>query len=117
MDKDFSISKVSFGSILTPVGCSLLLYGFASYIQVVPGSDLSSLLLIYGFVGGLLGFALLFAHVLPRGASPVLRLSPHAPHAVVHQCTTCSPNAPHAIAWAALSITAAALHCTGHFRG
>lgn len=62
-DSDFSISKVSFGSILTPLGTGLLLYGFGAYFTLLPGTDLSSLMLIYGFPMSLLGFALSYAQV------------------------------------------------------
>lgn len=62
-DTDFSISKVSFGSILTPAGSFLLLYGFGAYFTFFPGGDLSSLMLIYGFPMALLGFALSYAQV------------------------------------------------------
>lgn len=62
-DKEFAISKVSFGSILTPVGSFLLVFGFGAYFQLWGGGDLSSLALIYGFPMALLGFALFYAQV------------------------------------------------------
>ncbi|GFR46001.1 hypothetical protein Agub_g7479 [Astrephomene gubernaculifera] len=64
-DKEFNISKVSFGSILTPVGLGLLFWGFGAYITVLPGADLSSIFLIYGFPISLLGFALSYAKLEP----------------------------------------------------
>eukprot|EP01025_Chloroclados_australasicus_P064488 TRINITY_DN8625_c0_g1_i2.p2 TRINITY_DN8625_c0_g1~~TRINITY_DN8625_c0_g1_i2.p2 ORF type:complete len:282 (+),score=20.04 TRINITY_DN8625_c0_g1_i2:33-848(+) len=64
-DTGFSLAKISFGSILAPVGVTLLVYGFASYIEILPGSSASSLLLIYGFIGALLGFALKYAELKP----------------------------------------------------
>lgn len=64
-DKDLSISKISFGSILTPVGVGLLVYGFGAYFTMLPGSDISSLLLIYGFPISVLGFALSYAQLEP----------------------------------------------------
>lgn len=62
-DSEFAISKVSFGSILTPVGLGLMLYGFGAYGFGLPGGDLSSLMLIYGFPISVLGFALSYAQV------------------------------------------------------
>ncbi len=67
-DDEFSISKVSFGSILTPVGLGLLFWGFGAYFTLLPGADLSSIMLIYGFPISLLGFALNYAKV--RAAAP-----------------------------------------------
>lgn len=64
-DSEFSISKVSFGSILTPVGLGLLGFGFTAYFNILPGGDISSLLLIYGFPISLLGFALSYAQLDP----------------------------------------------------
>jgi hypothetical protein len=64
-DADFAISKVSFGSILTPVGSALLVYGFGAFFQLLPGADLSSVMLIYGFPICVLGFALSYAQLDP----------------------------------------------------
>ena len=64
-DTDFSISKVSFASILTPLGVGLLVYGFGAYFMLLPGADISSLLLIYGFPISVLGFALSYAQLAP----------------------------------------------------
>lgn len=64
-DNEFSISKVSFGSILTPVGLGLLFWGFGAYFTLLPGADLSSIMLIYGFPISLLGFALNYAKLDP----------------------------------------------------
>lgn len=67
------MSKISFGSILTPVGLGLLGYGFGAYIGLLPGADLSSVMLIYAFPISLLGFALSYAQVrgpLPRADHP-----------------------------------------------
>ncbi|KXZ52377.1 hypothetical protein GPECTOR_9g421 [Gonium pectorale] len=64
-DSEFSISKVSFGSILTPIGLGLLIWGFGAYSTLLPGGDLSSLFLIYGFPISLLGFALSYAKLNP----------------------------------------------------
>lgn len=55
--------QISFGSILTPVGLGLLFWGFGAYFLLLPGADLSSLFLIYGFPISLLGFALSYAQV------------------------------------------------------
>lgn len=57
--------KVSFGAILTPVGLGLLGYGFGAFFQLLPGSSISSIMLIYGFPLSLLGFALSYAQLKP----------------------------------------------------
>lgn len=45
--------QVSFGSILAPIGLSLMVYGFGAFFQLLPGGDVSSLMLIYGgWLGG-----------------------------------------------------------------
>lgn len=41
--------QVSFGSILSPLGIGLMVYGFGAFFNLLPGGDVSSLLLIYGF--------------------------------------------------------------------
>ncbi|GBF99544.1 hypothetical protein Rsub_12350 [Raphidocelis subcapitata] len=64
-DGEFAISKISFGSILTPLGVGLLVYGFGAYFLLLPGADISSLLLIYGFPISVLGFALSYAQLAP----------------------------------------------------
>lgn len=64
-DNEFSISKISFGAILTPIGLGLLGYGFAAYFQLLPGADVSSVMLIYGFPISILGFALNYAQLKP----------------------------------------------------
>ena len=58
-------TQISFGSILTPIGVGLLTYGFGSFFQLLPGSDIAALLLIYGFPITLLGFALSYAQLRP----------------------------------------------------
>ena len=58
-------TQVSFGSILTPLGVGLLVYGFGAFIGALPGADLSSVILIYGFPIALLGFALSYAQLEP----------------------------------------------------
>lgn len=64
-EQQLRIERVSFGSILTPVGLGLLVYGFGAFFQLLPGGDVSSLLLIYGFPISLLGFALSYAQLKP----------------------------------------------------
>jgi hypothetical protein len=64
-EEPLRIERVSFGSILTPVGLGLLIYGFGAFFQMLPGGDVSSLLLIYGFPISLLGFALSYAQLRP----------------------------------------------------
>jgi hypothetical protein len=59
--------QVSYGSILTPLGVGLLVYGFGAFFQLLPGADLSSLMLIYGFPISVLGFALSYAQVSGGG--------------------------------------------------
>jgi hypothetical protein len=77
-DTDFSISKVSFGSILTPVGSVLLFFGFGAYFQLWGGGDISSVALVYGFPMAVLGFALTYAQVHELRASNVMSNMPHA---------------------------------------
>lgn len=60
-----SFAQISFGKILTPLGVGMLTYGFGSFFNLLPGGDVSSLLLIYGFVISLLGFALAYAQLVP----------------------------------------------------
>eukprot|EP00887_Chlorella_sp_A99_P002933 scaffold24.g2933.t1 len=60
-DQSVRIERVSFGSILTPLGLGLMTYGFGAFFQLLPGGDASSLLLVYGFPILLLGFALSYA--------------------------------------------------------
>ena len=43
----------------------LLVYGFGAFIGLLPGADLSSVILIYGFPIALLGFALSYAQLEP----------------------------------------------------
>lgn len=57
--------QVSFGTILSPLGLGLMVYGFCAYFSLLPGGDVSSLLLIYGFPLTLLGFALSYAQLPP----------------------------------------------------
>jgi hypothetical protein len=64
-DSEFSITKISYGSILTPVGLGLMVYGFGAYFTLLPGTDISSVLLIYGFPMSILGFALSYAQLEP----------------------------------------------------
>lgn len=61
----FRIEQISFGKILSPIGISLMVYGFGSFFGLLPGGDISSLLLIYGFPISLLGFALAYAQLKP----------------------------------------------------
>ncbi len=57
--------QISFGAILTPLGVGLLAYGFGAFFQLLPGTELSALMLIYGFPISLLGFALSYAQLKP----------------------------------------------------
>ena len=60
-----SLSTTSFGTIGLSVGLPLLAYGFCAYFQFLPGSDVSALMLIYGFPISLIGFALKYAELEP----------------------------------------------------
>lgn len=64
-EEGFSLAKVSFGDILSPVGTFLMIFGFGSYFQLLPGSSISGVALIYGFPMLLLGFALKYAQLDP----------------------------------------------------
>lgn len=64
-DNEFRIEKISFGSILTPVGLGLLVVGFGGYFQLIPGGDWAALELIYGFPLSILGLALGYAQLKP----------------------------------------------------
>jgi hypothetical protein len=44
-------------------GSALLAYGFGAYFALLPGGDVSSILLVYGFPMALLGAALSYAQV------------------------------------------------------
>lgn len=57
--------QISFGAILTPLGVGLLAYGFGAFFQLLPGTEASALMLIYGFPISLLGFALSYAQLKP----------------------------------------------------
>mmetsp|Transcript_37095 Transcript_37095/g.44842 ORF Transcript_37095/g.44842 Transcript_37095/m.44842 type:complete len:310 (-) Transcript_37095:178-1107(-) len=64
-DDEFSISKISFGSIGLSVGLTLLSYGFGAFFELLPGQSLSAVMLIYGFPISLIGFALQYAKLDP----------------------------------------------------
>lgn len=64
-EEGFRIERISFGSILTPLGVGLLAYGFCAFFGLAPGTDISPLMLIYGFPISLLGFALSYAQLAP----------------------------------------------------
>lgn len=64
-EEGFSLAKISFGDILSPVGTFLMIFGFGAYFQLLPGSDISGVALIYGFPMLLLGFALKYAQLDP----------------------------------------------------
>lgn len=61
----FRIEQISFGKILSPIGLGLLIYGFGAFFGLLPGGDISSIMLIYGFPLTLLGFALAYAQLEP----------------------------------------------------
>ena len=61
----FRIEQISFGKILSPIGIGLMSYGFGGYFGLLPGGDISSIMLIYGFPISLLGFALAYAQLKP----------------------------------------------------
>ena len=64
-EEGFSLAKISFGDILSPVGTFLMIFGFGAYFQLLPGSSISGVALIYGFPMLLLGFALKYAQLDP----------------------------------------------------
>ncbi|KAH7686190.1 hypothetical protein IHE45_04G087700 [Dioscorea alata] len=57
-DSDFSLAKVSFGTIGLTLGCTLLSYGFGAYFNILPGSEWSAIMLTYGFPIAIIGMAL-----------------------------------------------------------
>ena len=61
----FRIEQISFGKILSPIGIGLMSYGFGAFFGLLPGGDISSIMLIYGFPISLLGFALAYAQLKP----------------------------------------------------
>jgi hypothetical protein len=64
-DEGFNLATTSFGTIGLSVGVPLLVYGFFSFFNFIPGGSVSSLLLIYGFIISLIGFALKYAQLDP----------------------------------------------------
>jgi hypothetical protein len=64
-DTEISITKTSFGTIGLVVGVALLSYGFGAYFTVLPGSEVSALMLTYGFPLSVIGFALKYAELKP----------------------------------------------------
>ena len=64
-DEGFNLATTSFGTIGLSVGLPLLVYGFFSFFNFIPGGSVSSLLLIYGFIISLIGFALKYAQLDP----------------------------------------------------
>ncbi|KAL3153495.1 hypothetical protein ABBQ38_011826 [Trebouxia sp. C0009 RCD-2024] len=61
----FRIEQISFGKILSPIGIGLMTYGFGAFFGLLPGGDVSSIMLVYGFPISLLGFALAYAQLKP----------------------------------------------------
>ena len=47
------------------LGAGLLAVGFLAYFKLIPGADVSPLLLVYGFPGTVLGFALKYVDLAP----------------------------------------------------
>lgn len=64
-EEGFNLATTSFGTIGLSVGVPLLLYGFFGYFKFLPGGSITSLLLIYGFIISLIGFALKYAQLDP----------------------------------------------------
>ena len=64
-EEGFDLATTSFGTIGLSVGLPLLVYGFFSFFNFIPGGSVSSLLLIYGFIISLIGFALQYAKLEP----------------------------------------------------
>lgn len=87
-DTEFSITKISYGNILTPLGVGMLTYGFGAYFLLLPGADVAALLLIYGFPISVLGFALSYAQVGKHRGCGGRRMSLHTLAAVQAYHTT-----------------------------
>eukprot|EP00271_Cylindrocystis_brebissonii_P003923 TRINITY_DN15195_c0_g2_i1.p1 TRINITY_DN15195_c0_g2~~TRINITY_DN15195_c0_g2_i1.p1 ORF type:complete len:296 (+),score=37.14 TRINITY_DN15195_c0_g2_i1:169-1056(+) len=64
-DTELSITKTSFGTIGLTVGVFLLSFGFGAYFGFLPGTDISAIMLTYGFPLTLIGFALKYAELKP----------------------------------------------------
>jgi len=64
-DEGFNAARTSFGTVGLSVGLPLLIYGFGAYFSFLPGTEISALMLIYGFPISLIGFALKYAELLP----------------------------------------------------
>lgn len=64
-DNEITITKTSFGTIGLTVGIGLLSYGFGAYFTVLPGSEISALMLTYGFPLTIIGMALKYAELKP----------------------------------------------------
>ncbi|CAM6099765.1 unnamed protein product [Calypogeia fissa] len=64
-DTEITITKTSFGTIGLTVGLVLLSYGFGAYFTVLPGSEISALMLTYGFPLTIIGMALKYAELKP----------------------------------------------------
>ncbi|PRQ53132.1 hypothetical protein RchiOBHm_Chr2g0163121 [Rosa chinensis] len=64
-DDQFSLAKVSFGSIGLVGGITLLGYGFGAYFNILPGSEWSALMLTYGFPLAIIGMAFKYAELKP----------------------------------------------------
>ena len=65
VEEGFNLATTSFGTIGLGVGLPLLFYGFFGYFNILPGGSVSSLMLIYGFIISLIGFALKYAQLDP----------------------------------------------------
>ena len=64
-EEGFNAARTSFGTVGLSVGLPLLIYGFGAYFSFLPGTEISALMLIYGFPISLIGFALKYAELLP----------------------------------------------------
>ncbi|KAL8161107.1 hypothetical protein V2J09_012596 [Rumex salicifolius] len=64
-DDQFSLAKISFGTIGLSLGVTLLSYGFGAYFNILPGSEWSALMLTYGFPLAIIGMALKYAELKP----------------------------------------------------
>lgn len=64
-DEEFTLAKVSFGTIGLGLGVSLLSYGFGAYFNILPGSEWSAIMLTYGFPLAIIGMALKYAELKP----------------------------------------------------
>ncbi|CAG9465882.1 unnamed protein product [Pedinophyceae sp. YPF-701] len=65
VQEQLEFGKFRLGGIALPVGLTLMVYGFGAYFQILPGTDFSPLMLVYGFPISVIGAALNYAELKP----------------------------------------------------